>query len=36
MTIDDKKKKRDQKKRESQLEAQISAIIEKSLKAAMD
>ena len=36
MTIDGNKKKKDQKKRESQLEAQVFAILEKSLKAALD
>lgn len=37
MTIDNsKRKKKDQKKKESQLEAQIFAILEKSLKAAVD
>lgn len=36
MTIDGNKKKKDQKKGESQLEAQVFAILEKSLKAALD
>lgn len=36
MTIDRDKKKKDQKKKESELEAQIFAIMEKSLKAALD
>ena len=36
MTIDGNKNKKDQKKKESQLEAQIFAIMEKSLKAALD
>lgn len=36
MTIDGNRKKKDQKKRESQLEAQVFAILEKSLKAALD
>lgn len=33
---DDEKKKKDKKKRESQLEAMIFAIMEKSMKAALD
>ena len=36
MTIDGNKKKKDPKKKESLLEAQIFAIMEKSLKAAVD